>query len=45
MRYGDGSAFRRALEDRLRNNHIRHEIPLTRLRKSLPLTALLPDCF
>ena len=33
MQYSDGSAFRRALEDRLRNINIKNEIPLTRLRK------------
>ena len=33
MQYSDGSAFRRALEDRLRNIHMKNEIPLTRLRK------------
>jgi len=33
MLYSDGSSFRRALEDRLRNITIKKEIPLTRLRK------------
>ncbi len=33
MKYSNGSAFRRALEDRLRNINIRNGIPLTRLRK------------
>lgn len=33
MKYSNGAAFRRALEDRLRNMNIRQGIPLTRLRK------------
>lgn len=33
MKYSDGSSFRRALEDRLRNINIKQGIPLTRLRK------------
>ena len=47
MKYSNGSTFRRALEDRLRNINIRQGIPLTRLRKIIAfdrfISRLLKD--
>lgn len=41
MKYDDGSAFRRALEDRLRNHSLQTGLPLTRLRKMVAFDRYL----
>jgi len=41
MKYSSGSAFRRALEDRLRTHHLQTSTPLVRLRKMIAFDRFL----
>ena len=41
MKYADGSSFRRALEDRLREESLSTGIPLVRLRKTIAFERFL----
>ena len=41
MKYNSGSAFRRALEDRLRNQSLQSGVPLVRLRKMVAFDRFL----
>ena len=41
MNYASGTAFRRALEDRLRTQSVNDHVPLTRLRKTVAFDRLL----
>jgi len=41
MRYSSGSAFRQALEERLRNQHRESGVPLDRLRKMIAFERII----